>query len=167
MKALSISLHFSAALLLWPLWNWEEQAWKLWALLCPFRRHCQPVNHGRREELLSLIPVQETGWGFPGQREVLEWGGEREKCINLPALERNSWKGSRANDFLCGPCSTPWVCRTRCVKCCSQDASGAGEPRKNFESCHFYFSTLLLQTQSRIFAVYYFNKNSTNKLSPF
>lgn len=39
---------------------------------------------------------------IPGAERSAGVRRRREKCINLPTSERNSWKGSKASDFLRG-----------------------------------------------------------------
>lgn len=82
---------------------------------------------------------------IPGAERSTGVRRRREKCINLPTSERNSWKGSRGNDFLHGLCSNTWGVLNKHCKMLHQDALGAEDPRRHFEICHFHFLTVSSQ----------------------
>ena len=151
MKRLSIFLRFSA---LWPLWNREEQVWNIWGGLTRFtgtsvpdrgRRSRQPANRDRERRAPFTRPCLIDLMRIPGAERSTGVRRRREKCINLPASERNSWKGSRANDFLHGLCSNTLGVPNKLRKMLHQDAPGAEDPRRHFEICHFHFLTVSLQ----------------------
>lgn len=97
-RGLSSSLRFAAAFTAGTSLEGEEQVWELWVLLCPIRKCCQPEKCGRRAPLTHPCPRDSSRVRSPGAERST--GVRREKCIHLPTSERNSWKGSRANDFL-------------------------------------------------------------------